>query len=199
MFHRNNLSIRTAEVHRNFGNATTWEKTFEDHFRNFIKEINGYIFDSGVRCYASNQSVFDIVNVDYDLVYLDPPYLNQDGTNETSNYLKCYHFLEGLASFDEWPAMIDYDSINLRFRNINEYNHFKKETIYDTFDSLFKKFSKSIIVLSYKQGGTPSIETLMKIMKRYKNHVYTKSVPYAYALNGNNKNKRSREVIIIGK
>ena len=34
-------------------------------------------------------------------------------------------------------------------------------------------------------------EFLMAFEKMYKNHVYTKSVPYAYALNGNNKNKYS--------
>jgi hypothetical protein len=39
LFHRKNLSIRTADVERNFGNKTTWEKPFIVHMLKFRKEL----------------------------------------------------------------------------------------------------------------------------------------------------------------
>lgn len=198
LFHRRNLNIRTRKVERNFGNKTTWEKSFEAHFKNFINEANSYVFNSKTQCKAINKSVFKLENK-YDLVYIDPPYFGKEGGNETSNYLKCYHFLEGLVNYDKWEDMIDFDSPNLRFKNTNEENEFQRENIIDTFEELISRFRDSKIVLSYKKGGTPSIETLVKIMKSYKKTVYTRSLEYSYALNRQNDNQRTnREVLIIG-
>jgi adenine-specific DNA-methyltransferase len=135
----------------------------------------------------------------YDLVYIDPPYLNKEGTNESSNYLKCYHFLEGIVNYDQWDELIDTDTINLRFKDANENNDFKEENIYETFENIIDKYSNSIIVLSYKKGGIPSIEFLVNTLKKHKRNVYTKSLHYKYALNRQNGDaKRNREVLIIG-
>lgn len=197
LFHRKNLSMRTKKVVRNFGNKTTWEKSFESHFKKFIDEANSLVFRSEQPCFATNQSIFDIEG-DYDLVYIDPPYVRHaSDRNETSNYLNCYHFLEGLANFEQWPELIDYTSANRKFHGISEQNEFKRDNINDTFEELISKFRDSIIVLSYKKGGSPSIETLVRIMKRYKTRVYTRSLEYVYALNRQN-GKDNREVLIIG-
>lgn len=195
LFHRNNLDIRMNDVPRNFGNKTTWEKPFDELFKNFIKEVNSLVFDSGVDCRATNESIFDIQEGEHDLVYIDPPYIAQESTNEISDYIRGYHFLEGLANYDDWDALIDYDSHNLRFRQEGE-NFFSRENINATFHELISKFRDSKIVISYKEGGIPSIRTVVRIMQQYKRHVYTRSIPYAYALNAGNAN--NREVLIIG-
>jgi adenine-specific DNA-methyltransferase len=197
LFHRKNLNIRTRDVERNFGNKVTWEKPFRQHFRAFIDEANSIVFNSGVECFATNQSIFEIEN-NYDLVYIDPPYIPAKGMNETSNYLKCYHFLEGLANYDEWSDLIDFDSINLRFKNANEQNEFRRENIIETFDSIFSRFRDSIIVFSYKEGGSPSIQTLVRLMRKYKTNVRRVSMHYTYALNRQNDDAKNREVLIIG-
>lgn len=198
LFHRKNLNIRRREANvvRNFGNKTTWKTSFDEYFRRFIEEANGAVFNSRVACRSTNNSVFDINDVDYDLVYLDPPYLSKDGSNENADYTRCYHFLEGLARYQNWENLIDYNSINLRFKRGKNENDFSRENIIGAFDHLFYKFRNSKIVLSYKCGGTPSIETLKKLMENYKGHVYTVSKPYSYALNRSNSNLR--EVLIIG-
>jgi adenine-specific DNA-methyltransferase len=199
LFHRNNLHIRTADVERNFGNKVTWEKSFSQYFRKFIREANRLVFDSGRPCKSTNSSIFDIQETDFDLVYIDPPYLNSDGTNETANYLKCYHFLEGIANYDTWQDLMDFESNNLRFKNSNSASDFKKENIYKSLDLLIEKFRNSIVVLSYKRGGIPSIEYLVKTMKRHKSRVFTRSLKYVYALNRQNGDaKKNREVLIIG-
>lgn len=198
LFHRNNLYIRTADVERNFGNKNTWEKNFADTFKNFLKEANSKVFDSGKKCIATNQSVFDIEDVGFDLVYLDPPYINKAGTNETSNYLKCYHFLEGLVEYDRWENRIDHTTPTLRYSNAERDPYFNKQDIYESFDRLIEKYSKSKIVISYKKGGMPSIEYIVKVMKQYKKKVYTRSQQYVYALNRQNGNATNKEILIIG-
>jgi len=201
LFHRNNLSMRTADVERGFGNKVSWDKSFYLLFEKFVDEANLTIFNSGKRCKAINQSALSINDMHYDLVYIDPPYLSKNEKNESANYLKCYHFLEGLARYKQWANLIDYDSHNLRFKNINYDEGFLSETNKELFEQLIHKFKKSIIVFSYKSNGTPSIRSLVKIMKKYKKNVYTRSMPYNYVLRtaSEQKNKLSREVIIIGK
>lgn len=39
LFHRKNLSIRTTDIKRNFGNKTTWDKPFIEHMLKFRKEL----------------------------------------------------------------------------------------------------------------------------------------------------------------
>ncbi|MFS4468277.1 DNA adenine methylase [Maribacter sp. 2210JD10-5] len=198
LFHRKNLDIRLNDVKRNFGNKTTWERDFELDFRSFISEINESIFDSGIDCFALNKSIFDLENENYDMVYLDPPYVSGSGDNETNNYLNCYHFLEGMTDYENWGDKIDYKTKNLRFKA--QPNPFDKRRIYDSLNLLFQTFQDSILVLSYKIGGTPSVEEIMELMGRYKENVTKKSKHYKYALNKQNGNaKHNREVLIIGR
>lgn len=198
LFHRKNLNIRSRrkDVVRNFGNKTTWETSFEDYFLRFVNEANRAIFNSGHACRATNQNVFDIQNVDYDLVYLDPPYLSKPGFNENADYARCYHFLEGLANYEKWDRLIDYNSKNLRFKNLEKNNDFTSENIDGAFDHLFYKFRNSTIVLSYKDRGIPTINRLKQLMRQYKGHVYSVNRPYAYALN--RQNDGAKEYLIIG-
>jgi adenine-specific DNA-methyltransferase len=199
MFHRKNLYIRTNDVERNFGNKITWERNFAEQFKIFTKEANNAIFNSGKRCIATNLSVFEMEKTDYDLVYIDPPYISKNGKNETADYLKCYHFLEGMTNYDGWEERIDYETKNLRFKDLSEQNNFKMSTIYSSLETIMEKFQNSILVLSYKKGGVPSIEELKKLIGKYKKLVYTRSMHYKYALNKQNGDaKKNREVLIIG-
>lgn len=199
LFHRKNLQMRTNVVERNFGNKTTWDRSFDEYFLKFALEANSLVFDSGQRCNSLNKSIFDIDPYGYDLVYLDPPYIRKDGQNESSNYLKCYHFLEGLSKYDEWHQLIDYNSLNRCMSSIEEENDFKKEDIYETVERLIVKFKKNKIVFSYKKGGMPSIDFIIKTMKNNGKKVNTVSLHYKYALNHQNGNsKMNREVLIIG-
>lgn len=199
MFHRKNLGIRVNNVERSFGNKITWDKSFDEHFLRFVNEVNNIVFDSGCQCFSKNQSIFDIDPYNYQLVYIDLPYITSDGSNESSNYLQCYHFLEGLSKYNTWRDLIDYNSINLRMKNINQENDFTKENVYQKIEEILIKFKRNKIVFSYKKGGIPSIDFITKKMKQIGKSVYTKSIHYKYALNNQNGDaKNNREVIIIG-
>lgn len=196
LFHRRNLYIRRNDVERSFGNKVTWETSFDEYFKRFILEANESVFDSGFRCKATNSSIFDIKRNDFDLVYLDPPYLAQEGASETSNYARCYHFLEGIANYNEWPGWIDRKTANLRFSADTKENRFSKDNILDSFHDIFAKFQESKLVLSYRYGGNPSIAELEKLMKKFKKRVRIVNTSYRYALNRNNNDVR--EVLLIG-
>jgi adenine-specific DNA-methyltransferase len=199
LFHRKNLNIRTKDVVRNFGNKTTWEKSFETHFIKFCRELNRTIFDSNVKCKSLNKPIQNIDPYGYDLVYLDPPYIKRKNKNETSNYFKCYHFLEGLTKYNSWLDEIDFTSRNLHLQDKSSENLLTEKNAQEFFDEIICKFRKSQIVMSYKANGKPTIQTLVKIMKKYKRKVYTVSQPYKYALNKtNNETNKNREYLIIG-
>lgn len=101
LFHRKNLYMRTADVERNFGNKATWDTPFLVHFRNFLQEANDAVFDSAQHCEARCGDVMDVAG-EFDLVYIDPPYLNSSGIG--IDYFDFYHFLEGLASYESWES-----------------------------------------------------------------------------------------------
>jgi adenine-specific DNA-methyltransferase len=199
LFHRKNLEMRTRDVIRNFGNKTTWETPFEIHFKKFVTEINNSVYITPKQCFSTNQDVFDMTNVNYDLVYIDSPYIKRNGKNESSNYLSCYHFLEGLARYNEWNSIIDYSTSNKRIKKDVLPNYFTPKEVKNTFENLILKFQKSIIVISYKYGGTPSIDELSEMLYKYKNEVKIFDKHYKYALNKQNGNAvLNREYILIG-
>jgi len=199
LFHRKNLYMRTNDVKRNFGNKTTWERTFEEQFRKFATEANRSIFQGELACRSICSSAFDLENEGYDLVYLDPPYVDLNGDHDTIDYLYCYHFLEGMARSDEWSSLIDFESKNLRFKKELYSDRFKKRNVIESFEELFCKFQDSTIVVSYKKNGVPTIDEIVEILERFKTRVYVESMHYIYALNKQNGNaKENREVLIIG-
>ena len=200
LFHRKNLDMRTRDVSRGFGNKTTWDRPFPEHFRLFVKEINKSVYYSKEKCKAICNEVFDIRTGHYDLVYLDPPYIKKSGeSNESSDYLKCYHFLEGIARYEQWDDLIDKNTINKRIRTSFAPNHFKPSEALNVFEKLIKKFRKSNIALSYRYGGTPTIDELTVIMLKYKEHLDVYDRHYKYALNKQNGDAElNREYLLIG-
>lgn len=197
LFHRKNLSIRKKRIHRSFGNKTTWEKPFEQLFNKYSAELNSLVFQSKNKCEAICKPFTELNLYDVDLVYLDPPYLNIDGKNETANYFDIYHFLEGIMIYPEWSTRINRESKNLKLHNYKK-NVFKKDNIYEVYDSMFEIFKKSKIVLSYKSDGIPSIRFLSDRLKKLGKNVSIKSLEYSYSLKKNHLDRKNREYLIIG-
>jgi len=189
LFHRKNLYLRIAEVSRSFGNKTTWDKPFPEHFYNFLFEVNGLVFDNGRENQALNLDVSEVKG-DFDLVYVDPPYTSQAGV--TVDYLQFYHFLEGLSQYDEWGKYVDFRSKHRCFRKVeNPWNNPK--LIRQAFKDLFERFRKSILVISYREDGIPSILEVVKYLEDLNKRVRVQSLNYKYVLS----NSHSAEVLII--
>lgn len=192
LFHRKNLYIRLSKVERNFGNKTTWDTPFEIHFKQFVDEANQAVFSNGRRNKALNLDIFDIPEK-FDLVYIDTPYISQRGIGV--DYFGFYHFLEGLVNYSEWAQMVDYRTKHKRLQK--KYSVWTDKTkIFHAFDRLFEKFKESILVISYRSDGIPSIKQLIALLKKYKSSVEeVKRKNYKYVLSTN----YSEEVLLIGK
>ncbi len=193
LFHRKNLYIRTAKVERSFGNKTTWDRGFEEHFRKYVQEANSAVFCTGKECRALNMDIMEVPG-EYDLVYMDPPYMNEKGTSV--DYHGFYHFLEGIVNYGEWLGNIDFNSKHRRLKRVQSPWNMPKEIV-RAFDAAFERFSQSTIVLSYRTDGIPSEEELVTLMRKYKAEVRTVVLEraYQYVLS---KNRKSREMLIIG-
>ena len=159
--------MRTADVERRFGNKATWDTPFQVHFERFISESNSAVFDSGVKCRALNS---DVLNVDgeFDLVYIDPPYVNSNGVGV--DYFEFYHFLEGLANYGTWAGRIDRGRKHRPLMGPTSLWSSPK-TIHDAFSKLFRRFSDSVLVVSYRSDGLPSCSNLVSLLEDVKAHV----------------------------
>jgi adenine-specific DNA-methyltransferase len=192
LFHRKNLYIRFAEVDRSFGNKTTWDRPFAEWFAVFVEEANQAVFDNGRANFSLNLDALSIPG-DYDLVYIDPPYISAKGVGV--DYRSFYHFLEGLTMYDEWSKHLDRRSKHLRLKPQKSI-WTDKRRIYSAFDQLFARFSQSILVVSYRSDGIPSEAELVDLLSRYKSHVRAEHFgQYKYVLSTNSETK---EILLVG-
>lgn len=192
LFHRANLYVRTSNVQRSFGNKTTWDTPFEQHFKKFVLEANNAIFCNKKECYSTNYDSLEMPKKKFDLVYIDTPYISDNGVG--TDYTDFYHFLEGMVDYDNWGQKILRDYKHLPIKGKGENIWTKKKIIYDAFDKLFEKFNDSILVVSYRIDGIPSQEEILALLRKYKSKVYEiNSKEYKYALS----NSRTAEVLFI--
>jgi len=193
LFHRRNLYMRTADVKRSFGNKATWDTPLEIHFQRNVATTNAAIFDNGHHCAALCDEVLQVEG-EFDLVYIDSPYINARGTGV--DYRDFYHFLEGLTDYAAWPSKIDQRRKHRPLlREPSPWTD--PQAIHQAFDDLFARFADSILVVSYRSDGIPSIAELVGLLKRYKRDV--EEIPlgrYQYVLS---KNGKSQEVVLIAK
>lgn len=190
LFHRKNLYVRLMDVERSFGNKKTWDTPFETHFRGFVEEANNAVFDNGKCCQSQNKDALTISN-QYDLVYIDTPYLNEKGVGV--DYADFYHFLDGMVCYDDWKNRIDYQSKHLRLKRKYSIWNDKNNILYG-FNRIIDNFAESILVFSYRSNGIPSIDELVKLLeaKGRKNELHY-SCDIKYALS----DTKSKEVLII--
>jgi adenine-specific DNA methylase len=179
-FHRRNLYLRLANVERTFFNHLTWERPFEEWFRKFSLQANPCVFDNGQRNLARNFDVFRIPKERFDLVYIDPPYTSTQG--RSIDYQHHYNFLEGLCDYDDWAERIDYHSKNRRLKlNPSSWKSGKRR-IERTFEKLFERFQDSILLVSYRSPGVPSVATLKRLLEQYKDKVRVRRKAHRYVL-----------------
>lgn len=191
LFHRRNLYMRLAEVPRSFGNKSSWDRPFEEHVRAFALEARAAVFE-GSTCVALRGDAMDC-EPGFDLVYIDPPYINAAGTGV--DYHQFYHFLDGLVEYDSWPGRVDLDSRH-RGPRLTGSPWTDPRRIGDAFVGLFERFRDSILAVSYRSDGIPSIEELCSLLQRVKSSVRVIDLEnYQYALSTR---RATREMLLIG-
>jgi len=170
--------------------------SMEKQFIEAIDVLNASITNNHKRNKAFNMDVFDLPKNHYDLVYIDPPYYSSHSDND---YSRRYHFVEGLMT--KWSHVeINHDTKTKKFDKFST-PFDSRSTVYDAFDSLFKKFSDSILVVSYSSNSLPSLNEMKKIMKRYKSKVVVKEFKHKYSFGTQKKNLKNnsvKEYLFIG-
>ncbi len=170
----------------------------ETHFSESVSLVNSILFDNGRINKANQESIFDL-KLDHfvDLVYFDPPYVPRSDDND---YIKRYHFLEGLACYWENLEIMETSKVRKIKKQFTPFSY--RRTAREAFDRLFRKYADSIIVLSYSSNGYPDKEELIGIMKQYKRSITVEENSHRYHF-GTHKGVRPnravvKEYVIIG-
>lgn len=191
LFHRANLSLRNNDAERSFGNLVTWNKPFKQAMKEFIWELYSIKSksESNILCYDAME-----LPSNYDLVYLDPPYVAKE--RATESYSTRYHFLEGIVSPELWAERIDYKTKTKKFKSdVFNSEWFHKSKAKDLMFDLIDKHSSSTLVLSYGDDAVPSIEEILDFMKCKFDKVELHYKFHKHALSKRDRN----EAIFIGR
>ncbi|AGC48129.1 hypothetical protein MYSTI_06856 [Myxococcus stipitatus DSM 14675] len=190
LFHRANLYMREARVERTFGNKVTWDRPFADHLLRLATEASRAVFDNG-RANRATCGDAALLPGRADLAYLDPPYISGKGVGV--DYRGFYHFLEGLTEYARWPELVDGEYKHRPYRRVDS-PWTRPGRIASAFDEVFERWRDSILVVSYRSDGIPSVAELKRLLGRHKKRVVVRTLEYQYALS---RNQTSREVLLI--
>lgn len=195
LFHRANLYMRTSDVKRSFGNKATWDRPFARHIVDAARQADGAVFDGSADCSAWLGDVLEVPVGNFDLVYLDPPYVSGKGSGV--DYFDYYHFLEGLCRPESWEGRIldRYKHRPLEGRGTSPWADSRR--IGGVFEEAVERFAGSTLVVSYRSDGIPGVEEIAGWVRRAgKKAEVVDAGRYVYALS---RNRRSREVVIVGR
>jgi adenine-specific DNA-methyltransferase len=191
LFHRSNLAMRTRDVSRSFGNKVTWEKPFFEHFRKFVEECEKLRLSTG---FAEFHRVDprELELAPFDLVYIDPPYVNARGT--VTPYNDYYSFLDFICDPGS-RAEIDLTKAH-RPRTWARSHWESPQQLIIALDDLIENHPAATVVLSYRSDGVPTLDELANLLARHRRHVNTFEFPIKYALSTAT---ASREAVIVGR
>lgn len=182
LFHRANLNLRlNPNVTRSFGNWVTWEKQFSELMKESFQDIQEIIKPAKQVVNILPHGDISRLDTGYDLIYLDPPYVGL--TKSSEDYLKRYHFLEGLSKYKEWNKAIDQNSSIKAFKSISHISEWqnKREFRERLFD-VINKHNQSIVVLSYLSGAYPSEKEIAEHFRKNFRHVSILKKDFCHAL-----------------
>jgi DNA adenine methylase len=174
------------------------KKSLSQQFLEAVESINHAVFDNGKENRSKHGDAMELRIEHPDLVYIDPPYYSPFSDNE---YVRRYHFVEGLAR--DWKGVeIQQHTQTKKFKSYPTPFSTRKGAA-DAFDLLFKKFSGSILIVSYSSNSLPTKDEMLALMAKHKGHVEVVPVNYRYSFGNqgtkvnSNKNK-VQEYLFVG-
>jgi adenine-specific DNA-methyltransferase len=192
LFHRANLKLRQSRVEVQFGNRTTWEKSFAEHILSTFEEVRQMQGGrSGSVRVTAGRSAEEIAP-GYDFVYVDPPYFKR--ARATDSYLSRYHFLEGLARYEEWPHLLDGGDRLRRIQASTVSEWTDKATLTRNIAELIQTHRKAKFALSYVSGEHPSEAELLALFRDNFSRVRLSRRAYGRALS----KQKFFELLLIG-
>lgn len=169
-------------------------KTFKEQFMEAVENINLAVFSNGKRNKSYNLDSMGL-KASADLVYIDPPYYTPKSDNE---YVRRYHFVEGLAR--DWNGVeIQQETKTKKFKSYPT-PFSTRDGATKAFDEIFKKYRKSILVVSYSSNSYPDMDEIMSLLKKYKDNVSVIPIDYRYSFGTRENTGRNsvKEYIFVG-
>ena len=149
--------------------------SLEAQFREQAALLNDAVFDNGRTHQALCGDAMQVM-VPADLVYIDPPYFSPLSDNE---YVRRYHFLEGLAR--DWRGVeMQWHTKTRKFRSYPT-PFSSRAGARDAFEDLFRRHRESAILVSYASNAEPTKEELLALLKRYKRCVELVEIDHRYS------------------
>jgi DNA adenine methylase/adenine-specific DNA-methyltransferase len=143
-------------------------------FGEAVTTFNRAVF-AGPPCAATQGDVFAVDPEPYALAYLDPPYAPP---RDDADYIKRYHFLEGLATY--WRGQeIMWETRTRKLRK-RPTPFASKRSAADALDRTFDHFRRSAIVLSYGSNAALGVDELEALLRRHKPRVRRVEIPHFY-------------------
>ncbi|GAW87715.1 conserved hypothetical protein [Bathymodiolus platifrons methanotrophic gill symbiont] len=189
-FKKRPRGIFTYVGHRYDDGRKDLTTSMEEHFLNAVLSINVAVFDNGMKNKSRRGDAMSIRS-NPDLVYIDPPYYSPHSDNE---YVRRYHFVEGIAC--DWKEVeMQWHTKTKKFKSYPT-PFSTRVGAFDAFDNLFKKMRNSVLVVSYSSNSLPTLDEIVALMAKYKQHVEVISIDYRYSVGnqGHKVNDNKNEV-----
>lgn len=178
--------IFTYVGHRYDDGRKDLKKSFQEQFLDAVEAINLSIFDNSTTNKSRCGDAMTMRAKNECLVYIDPPYYSRYSDSE---YVRRYHFVEGLAK--DWK--------NVEMQEHTKTKKFKsyptpfstRKGASDAFNKLFKKFKNNILLVSYSSNSEPTLDEMVSLMSKHKQHVEVIPIKYQYSF-GNQGHKTGK-------
>ena len=129
-----------------------------DLFKVAVMDYNRAVFNNERQNRVLCQDIFEVDPSGYELVYLDPPYAPP---RDDSDYMKRYHFLEGLSVYWRGQTIMEHTLTKKIEKRFTPFAY--KRTVREAFRELFFLFRRSTIVLSYSSNSVPDEKEIQEL------------------------------------
>ena len=141
-----------------------------------VGHLNAAVFDNGLDNAVTCGDALTVDPAGCDLVYFDPPYAPP---KDDSDYIKRYHFLEGLALYWRGVRIMEHTATKKIEKRFTPFAY--KRTVRDALLGLFERFRESIIVMSYSSNSVPGQHEIRRLLATVKPNVEVHVIPHRYS------------------
>jgi adenine-specific DNA-methyltransferase len=150
--------------------------SLRDLFLEAVAAFNAAVF-AGPACRATQGDVLAVDPEPYALAYLDPPYAPP---RDDADYIKRYHFLEGLATY--WRGQEIMWETRTRKLAKRHTPFASKRTVRPALDALFAHFAPAeALVVSYGSNAALGPDELETLLRRHRRRLRRIEIPHRYA------------------
>ena len=161
--------------HTQLGNMPLSE--FTETFRRYVKQLNGLVFDNGQECRVFNADVREIVpKVQADVIYCDPPYVTEFGSND---YERDLHFVEGLMTM--WKGKTLADDTRRGFESRTSYTKASMKELFEGFIAAARKNCPTILI-SYRDKAFPTEDEVKGMLGKAYGKVQVSGIDVQYGI-----------------